>query len=169
MSGIWAQGSPPICVGWGLGLLDPVLGAIGASLPGGGTLCLPGWPVFGGGALRSTRRCAQPHPHPGTRRLRVPPGCSTELNHRGYQFVQRMFEKHDQVRALGPTETPLASHPHMSPQLLCPQDRDGALSPAELQSLFSVFPAAPWGPQLPRTVRTEAGRLPLHGYLCQWT
>ncbi|XP_074202760.1 mitochondrial Rho GTPase 2 isoform X11 [Camelus bactrianus] len=76
--------------------------------------------------------------------LRVPPGCSAELNHRGYQFVQRMFEKHD-------------------------QDRDGALSPAELQSLFSVFPAAPWGPQLSRTVRTEAGRLPLHGYLCQWT
>ncbi|XP_052492315.1 mitochondrial Rho GTPase 2 isoform X2 [Budorcas taxicolor] len=76
--------------------------------------------------------------------LRVPPGCSTELNHRGYQFVQRMFEKHD-------------------------QDRDGALSPAELQSLFSVFPAAPWGPQLPNTVRTKAERLPLHGYLCQWT
>lgn len=76
--------------------------------------------------------------------LRVPPGCSAELNHRGYQFVQRMFEKHD-------------------------QDRDGALSPAELQSLFSVFPAAPWGPHLPSTVRTKAGRLPLHGYLCQWT
>ncbi|CAI9172546.1 unnamed protein product [Rangifer tarandus platyrhynchus] len=76
--------------------------------------------------------------------LRVPPGCSAELNHRGYQFVQRMFEKHD-------------------------QDRDGALSPEELQSLFSVFPAAPWGPQLPSTVRTKAGRLPLHGYLCQWT
>uniref|UniRef100_A0A8C6CS95 Mitochondrial Rho GTPase n=1 Tax=Moschus moschiferus TaxID=68415 RepID=A0A8C6CS95_MOSMO len=76
--------------------------------------------------------------------LRVPPGCSAELNHQGYQFVQRMFEKHD-------------------------QDRDGALSPAELQSLFSVFPTAPWGPQLPSTVRTKAGRLPLHGYLCQWT
>ncbi|NIG59988.1 mitochondrial Rho GTPase [Pontoporia blainvillei] len=76
--------------------------------------------------------------------LHVPPGCSTELNHCSYQFVQKMFEKHD-------------------------RDRDGALSPAELQSLFSVFPAAPWGPQLPRTVRTEAGRLPLHGYLCQWT
>ncbi|XP_040085610.1 mitochondrial Rho GTPase 2 isoform X2 [Oryx dammah] len=76
--------------------------------------------------------------------LCVPPGCSAELNHRGYQFVQRMFEKHD-------------------------QDRDGALSPAELESLFSVFPAAPWGPQLPNTVRTEAERLPLHGYLCQWT
>ncbi|XP_045396975.1 mitochondrial Rho GTPase 2 isoform X5 [Lemur catta] len=76
--------------------------------------------------------------------LHVPPGCSTELNHLGHQFVQRVFEKHD-------------------------QDRDGALSPAELQSLFSVFPAAPWGPELLGTVRSEAGRLPLHGYLCQWT
>ncbi|XP_039740699.1 mitochondrial Rho GTPase 2 isoform X1 [Pteropus medius] len=76
--------------------------------------------------------------------LHVPPGCSTELNHFGYQFVQRVFEKHD-------------------------QDHDGALSPAELQSLFSVFPAAPWSPQFLCTVRTEAGRLSLHGYLCQWT
>lgn len=76
--------------------------------------------------------------------LHVPPGCSTELNHFGYQFVQRVFEKHD-------------------------QDRDGTLSPVELQGLFSVFPAAPWGPQFLCTVRSEAGRLPLHGYLCQWT
>lgn len=76
--------------------------------------------------------------------LHVPPGCSTELSHLGYQFVQRAFERHD-------------------------QDRDGALSPAELRSLFSVFPEAPWGPGLPSTVPTEAGRLPLHGYLCQWT
>ncbi|XP_034877723.1 mitochondrial Rho GTPase 2 isoform X8 [Mirounga angustirostris] len=76
--------------------------------------------------------------------LHVPPGCSTELNHFGYQFVQRVFEKHD-------------------------QDRDGCLSPAELESFFSVFPTAPWGPQLPLEVCTEAGRLSLHGYLCQWT
>ncbi|XP_066239122.1 mitochondrial Rho GTPase 2 isoform X4 [Saccopteryx leptura] len=76
--------------------------------------------------------------------LHVPAGCSTELNHFGYQFVQRVFEKHD-------------------------QDHDGALSLVELQELFSVFPAAPWGPQLLREVRTEAGRLTLHGYLCQWT
>ncbi|KAK2509543.1 LOW QUALITY PROTEIN: hypothetical protein MC885_005633 [Smutsia gigantea] len=76
--------------------------------------------------------------------LHVPPSCSTELSHFGYQFVQRVFEKHD-------------------------QDRDGALSPAELRNLFSVFPTAPWGPQLPREVRTEADRLPLRGYLCQWT
>ncbi|KAL6031799.1 hypothetical protein STEG23_035769 [Scotinomys teguina] len=76
--------------------------------------------------------------------LHVPPGCSTELNHRGYQFVQRVFEKHD-------------------------QDHDGALSPTELQNLFSVFSVAPWGPELSHTVPTQAGRLHLHGYLCQWT
>lgn len=76
--------------------------------------------------------------------LHVPPGCSTELNHRGYQFVQRMFEKHD-------------------------QDHDGVLSPTELQNLFSVFSGAPWGPELLHTVPTQAGCLPLHGYLCQWT
>ncbi|XP_004873862.1 mitochondrial Rho GTPase 2 isoform X4 [Heterocephalus glaber] len=76
--------------------------------------------------------------------LHVPPGCTTELNHHGYQFVQQVFEKHD-------------------------QDCDGALSREELQNLFSVFPVAPWGPELPYTVRTNAGRLPLHGYLCQWT
>ncbi|XP_058536397.1 mitochondrial Rho GTPase 2 isoform X1 [Ochotona princeps] len=75
--------------------------------------------------------------------LLVPPGCSTELSHLGHQFVQRAFEKHD-------------------------QDRDGALSPAELQSLFSVFPEAPWGPGLPGSIRTEAGHLGLRGYLCQW-
>ncbi|KAM6166677.1 mitochondrial Rho GTPase 2 isoform 2-T2 [Erethizon dorsatum] len=76
--------------------------------------------------------------------LHVPAGCSTELNHLGYQFVQQVFEKHD-------------------------QDGDGALSLEELQNLFSVFPVAPWGPELPHTVRTDSGRLPLHGYLCQWT
>lgn len=76
--------------------------------------------------------------------LHVPPGCSTELNHRGYQFVQRIFEKHD-------------------------QDHDGVLSPTELQNLFSVFSVAPWGPELSHTVPTQAGWLPLHGYLCQWT
>lgn len=49
------------------------------------------------------------HPH----RLHVPPGCSTELNHRGYQFVQRVFEKYDQVSALPrlPLDTPLNTPP----------------------------------------------------------
>ncbi|XP_049623924.1 mitochondrial Rho GTPase 2 isoform X2 [Suncus etruscus] len=76
--------------------------------------------------------------------LQVPPGCSTELNHLGYQFVQRLFEKHD-------------------------QDKDGVLSPSELQSFFSVFPAPPWGPELRCAVPVEFPGLSLHGYLCQWT
>nr|XP_020668140.1 mitochondrial Rho GTPase 2 [Pogona vitticeps] len=77
--------------------------------------------------------------------IRVPQDCSTELNHFAYQFLQRIFEKHD-------------------------KDRDGALSPAELQSFFSVFPYVPWGTELYHTVcTTDNGLLSLHGFLCQWT
>ncbi|XP_048349909.1 mitochondrial Rho GTPase 2 isoform X2 [Sphaerodactylus townsendi] len=77
--------------------------------------------------------------------IRVPHDCSTELNHFGYQFLQKIFEKHD-------------------------KDLDGALSPAELQSCFRVFPYVPWGPELYHTVcTTDKGLLSLHGFLCQWT
>ncbi|XP_029140570.1 mitochondrial Rho GTPase 2 isoform X2 [Protobothrops mucrosquamatus] len=77
--------------------------------------------------------------------IRVPQDCSTELNHFGYQFLQRMFEKHD-------------------------KDRDGALSPGELQNFFGVFPYIPWGSELYHTVcTTDKGLLSLHGFLCQWT
>ncbi|KAH0631803.1 hypothetical protein JD844_019630 [Phrynosoma platyrhinos] len=77
--------------------------------------------------------------------IQVPHDCSTELNHFAYQFLQRMFEKHD-------------------------KDHDGALSPAELQSFFNVFPYVPWGPELYHTVcTTDKGLLSLHGFLCQWT
>lgn len=30
-------------------------------------------------------------------RLRVPIGCSTELNHFGHEFLQRLFDKYDEV------------------------------------------------------------------------
>lgn len=30
-------------------------------------------------------------------RLRVPVGCTTEFNHQGYQFIQRLFDKYDEV------------------------------------------------------------------------
>ncbi|XP_040295643.1 mitochondrial Rho GTPase 2 isoform X1 [Bufo bufo] len=77
--------------------------------------------------------------------LRVPHDSSTELNHFGYQFLQKIFEKHD-------------------------LDGDGALSPSELQSFFSVFPYTPWGPELSSTVcMADDGLLPLHGFMCQWT
>ncbi|XP_030624278.1 mitochondrial Rho GTPase 2 isoform X7 [Chanos chanos] len=77
--------------------------------------------------------------------LRVPVGCTTELNHLGYQFLQRLFEKYD-------------------------EDKDSALSPAELKSLFSVFPYMPWGADVYTAVpTTDQNYIPLHGYLCQWT
>lgn len=30
-------------------------------------------------------------------RLRVPIGCTTEVNHLGHQFLQRLFDKYDEV------------------------------------------------------------------------
>lgn len=51
--------------------------------------------------------------------LKVPTGCTTELSHRGQQFLTRLFERHD-------------------------RDRDRALSPPELESLFSTCPTPAW-------------------------
>uniref|UniRef100_A0A8C9VTL3 Mitochondrial Rho GTPase n=1 Tax=Scleropages formosus TaxID=113540 RepID=A0A8C9VTL3_SCLFO len=61
--------------------------------------------------------------------LRVPVDCTTELNHLGHQFLQMLFEKYD-------------------------EDKDQALSPAELKNLFSVFPYMPWGTDLSGNVST---------------
>lgn len=33
-------------------------------------------------------------------RLRVPVGCTTELNQSGYQFLQRLFDKYDEVSSI---------------------------------------------------------------------
>lgn len=65
-----------------------------------------------------------------TCRLRVPPGCSTELNHAGYAFLTGLFEKYD-------------------------MDRDNALSPQELIDLFSTCPVMPWGPDVLNSVHTN--------------
>lgn len=32
-------------------------------------------------------------------RLRVPVGCTTELNHSGHEFLQQLFDKYDEVSA----------------------------------------------------------------------
>ncbi|CAB1312294.1 unnamed protein product [Coregonus sp. 'balchen'] len=77
--------------------------------------------------------------------LRVPVGCTTELNHLGHQFLQRLFDKYD-------------------------EDKDSALSPAELKNLFSVFPYMPWGADVYTAVSTtDEGYISNHGYMCQWT
>ncbi|XP_078510500.1 mitochondrial Rho GTPase 1 isoform X2 [Lissotriton helveticus] len=77
--------------------------------------------------------------------LKIPPDCTTELNHHAYLFLQSIFDKHD-------------------------QDRDCALSPDELKDLFKVFPYMPWGPDVNNTVCTnERGWITYQGFLSQWT
>lgn len=79
--------------------------------------------------------------------IKIPPGSSTELSHRGQQFLTMLFERND-------------------------RDLDGALSPDELKTLFSACPALPWPSlsDLRRTVPTnEKGWLTLHGWICRWT
>ncbi|KAM6897856.1 mitochondrial Rho GTPase 2 [Xenentodon cancila] len=76
--------------------------------------------------------------------LRVPVGCTTELNHFGHQFLQRLFDKYD-------------------------EDKDCALSQTELRNLFCVCPYMPWGADVYATVPTTAeGYISNHGYHCQW-
>uniref|UniRef100_A0A672HT27 Mitochondrial Rho GTPase 1-A n=1 Tax=Salarias fasciatus TaxID=181472 RepID=A0A672HT27_SALFA len=77
--------------------------------------------------------------------LKIPPDCTTELNHNAYLFLQSVFDKHD-------------------------KDRDCALSPEEVKDLFKVFPYMPWGPDVNNTVCTnEQGWITYQGYLSQWT
>uniref|UniRef100_A0A8C2WX61 Mitochondrial Rho GTPase n=1 Tax=Cyclopterus lumpus TaxID=8103 RepID=A0A8C2WX61_CYCLU len=77
--------------------------------------------------------------------LKLPPDCTTELNHNAYLFLQSIFDKHD-------------------------KDRDCALSPEETSDLFDVFPYMPWGPDVNNTVCTnDQGWITYQGYLSQWT
>lgn len=77
--------------------------------------------------------------------IKVPPGSSTELSHRGQQFLAQIFERSD-------------------------RDRDSALSPEEFRGLFSACPAPPWMTDIKRTVPTnENGYLTLNGWICRWT
>ncbi|XP_005102389.1 mitochondrial Rho GTPase 1-A isoform X1 [Aplysia californica] len=77
--------------------------------------------------------------------LTVSLGCTTEMTAQGYTFLARLFDKYD-------------------------EDRDGCLSPTELQSLFSTCPMMPWGPDVNNTVCTNAdGWVTMEGYLAQWT
>jgi len=63
-------------------------------------------------------------------RLKVPLGCTTELSHKGQEFLTLLFMQHD-------------------------RDRDGALSPLEMESLFSRCLTPPWGDEYKYTVSTN--------------
>lgn len=76
--------------------------------------------------------------------LKVPSGSTTELSHKGQQFLTHIFERYD-------------------------KDRDHALSPAEFEELFSTCPTPAWGPDVSAMVPTnEKGWITYQGYMCQW-
>lgn len=77
--------------------------------------------------------------------IKIPPGSSTELSHRGQQFLNALFERSD-------------------------RDGDGALSSDEYKLIFSACPQLPWNSDLKRTVPTnDKGWLTHHGWICRWT
>ncbi|XP_052399244.1 mitochondrial Rho GTPase 2 isoform X3 [Carassius gibelio] len=76
--------------------------------------------------------------------LQVSVGCTTELNHLGHQFLQKLFDKYD-------------------------EDKDSALSPAELKNMFSVLPYMPWGPEVYSNFPlSDNNYISQHGFFCQW-
>lgn len=79
-------------------------------------------------------------------RFDVPYDCSAELSPLGNQFLTDIFEAYD-------------------------KDQDGALSPQELDDLFSTSPGNPWLSQgFPdTTITSEGGYVTLQGWLAQWS
>ncbi|KAK0098781.1 hypothetical protein PV326_003442 [Microctonus aethiopoides] len=76
--------------------------------------------------------------------LKVSPGCTTELSHKGHDFLSVLFMQHD-------------------------RDGDGALSPSEMEALFSRCGSSPWGDEYKYAVPTnEKGWITYEGYMCQW-
>uniref|UniRef100_A0A0M3HX59 Mitochondrial Rho GTPase 1 n=1 Tax=Ascaris lumbricoides TaxID=6252 RepID=A0A0M3HX59_ASCLU len=76
--------------------------------------------------------------------LKVPKGCSTELTDEGLRFITALFEKYD-------------------------EDRDGCLSPSELQNLFSVCSTNPWTKEASCSVEVNTkGWLTFNGYMSYW-
>ncbi|PAA63965.1 hypothetical protein BOX15_Mlig008947g2 [Macrostomum lignano] len=74
--------------------------------------------------------------------LRVSQGCSAELSYSAWHFLSTLFDRHD-----------------------C--DRDGCLSPTELQSLFACCPMTP--AHAPNCTETNAlGWITRSGFLSQW-
>ncbi|KAL7044273.1 hypothetical protein ACKWTF_001864 [Chironomus riparius] len=77
--------------------------------------------------------------------IKIPPGSSTELSHRGQQFLMALFERGD-------------------------KDMDGALSPDEFKRVFSACPTPPFSSDIKRTVPTNDKGWPTsHGWICRWS
>ncbi|XP_018340566.1 PREDICTED: mitochondrial Rho GTPase isoform X2 [Trachymyrmex septentrionalis] len=100
------------------------------------------WAVLRKFGYNNELQMSKEYIHPS---LKIPSGCSTELSHKGQEFLTLLFMQHD-------------------------RDRDGALSPLEMESLFSRCLFPPWGDEYKYTVATnEKGWITFQGYMCQWT
>uniref|UniRef100_A0A915Q1W6 Mitochondrial Rho GTPase 1 n=1 Tax=Setaria digitata TaxID=48799 RepID=A0A915Q1W6_9BILA len=76
--------------------------------------------------------------------VKVPKGSSTELTQEGFQFITALFRKFD-------------------------EDKDGCLSPVELQNLFSVCSPQVWSKEANSAVETNhKGWLTYNGYVAYW-
>ncbi|CAG9821932.1 unnamed protein product [Phaedon cochleariae] len=77
--------------------------------------------------------------------LKVPVGSTTELSHKGHQFLTHLFERHD-------------------------KDRDRSLSPPEFEEIFATCPTPAWGPDAAGAMVPcdERGWITYQGYMCQW-
>ncbi len=98
-------------------------------------------------------------------RFNVPNGCSVELSHKGYQFLTNLFERYD-------------------------KDKDNALSPKEVEVIFSTCPTPAFTSCVQHMVPTNSkvrwskdfysacqktdtqipqGWITLDGWICFWT
>ncbi|XP_046856446.1 mitochondrial Rho GTPase 1-A-like [Xenia sp. Carnegie-2017] len=76
--------------------------------------------------------------------LDIPSRSTTELSELGNDFFTRLFEK-------------------------CDKDKDGALSPEELEDLFSVCPIMPWNEEVLSCIQTnENGWITYDSYIALW-
>ncbi|XKL68174.1 hypothetical protein PGB90_003665 [Kerria lacca] len=78
-------------------------------------------------------------------KLSVPNGCSVELSHKGYQYLSNLFERYD-------------------------KDGDDALSPKEVEGIFSTCPTPAFNSCIRDMVPTNSkGWITLEGWFCFWT
>lgn len=103
-----------------------------------------------------------------TGRFDIPSDCTAELSPKGYQFFTDIFETFDKVRSAYPVPLKRSADSSGPPRV---QDRDGALAPHELDSLFSTSPGNPWlvGGFPETTITSEMGAVTLQGWLAQWS
>lgn len=74
-------------------------------------------------------------------RLTVPNGCSVELSHKGYQFLSTLFERYD-------------------------KDKDDALSPKEVEAVFSTCPTPAFTSCVRDMVPTNS-KVSIRGSVCE--